>query len=207
MEQLLNKGWILKQQRNIIPASVPGDITIDIYKAGLVNNPYFSNNYLDCEWVGRTDFTYQLQVDITQEMLDEDVIDIIFKGIDLYSKIYINNHLLGETQNMFLKHVFDIKPYVKLGKNLLEVKMESTLNKMDTFDTKEYQSIFNVPRIFARKAQCHFGWDWAPRICAYGIWDDVILNAHSKYQINNVKVVAHTFPQTSPKKSPKNCYP
>ena len=191
MEQLLNKGWILKQQRNIIPASVPGDITIDIYKAGLVNNPYFSNNYLDCEWVGRTDFTYQLQLDITQEMLDEDVIDIIFKGIDLYSKIYINNHLLGETQNMFLKYVFNIKPYVKLGKNLLEVKMESTLNKMDTFDTKEYQSIFNVPRIFARKAQCHFGWDWAPRICAYGIWDDVILNAHSKYQINNVKVVAH----------------
>ena len=190
MEKLLNSGWILKQQRNIIPASVPGDITVDLFKAGLVSDPYFSDNYKESEWVGRTDFTYQLQIDITQEMLDEDVIDIIFKGIDLFSDIYINGVFLGHTQNMFLKYVFDIKPFVKLGKNLLEVKMESTLNKMDTFDTKDYQAVFNRPRVFIRKAQCHFGWDWAPRICAYGIWDDVILSAHPKYQIDNVKVVA-----------------
>ena len=188
----INKGWLLKFGDKIIPASVPGDITIDAFKAGLVTDPYFAENYKESAWIGRTDFTYEVEIVITEQMLCKDVIDIIFKGIDLFSKIYINGHFLGETKNMFLRYVFDIKPFVKIGKNVLEVKMESTLNKMDQFDTKDYYSIFNKQRIFLRKAQCHFGWDWAPKICGYGIWDDVYIFAHSKYQIENAKVVARS---------------
>lgn len=192
MKKLLNENWKLKFDDKIIDASVPGDITIDAFNAGLVSDPYFAENYKESEWVGRKDFTYQLELDIEEEMFKDDVIDIVFKGIDLFSKIYINGKFLGETKNMFLKYVFDIKPFVKVGKNILEVKMESTLNKMETFDQKDYCSIFNDKRIFVRKAQCHFGWDWAPKICGYGIWDDVFLYSHSKYQIKNTKVIAHS---------------
>ena len=188
----LNQGWTIKYNNRSIPASVPGDITIDIFHAQLVKNPYIAENYKESTWVGRTDFEYQLNLNITDEMMEQDILDIIFKGIDLYSEIYINNHLLGKTQNMFLRYVFDIKPFVKVGNNLLKVKMISTLNTMDGLDTKDYYSIFNTQRIFARKAQCHFGWDWAPKICGYGIWDDVILSAHSRYQINDIKIVAKT---------------
>ena len=190
MNKKLNQGWTLNYNGKTIHASVPGDITIDIFKAGLVKDPYIAENYKESIWVQRTDFEYRLELSITKEMLEDDVIDIIFKGIDLYSEIYINDIKLGETKNMFLRYVFDIKPYVNEGINLLKVKMKSTLNKMDTFDTKDYLSIFNDKRIFVRKAQCHFGWDWAPKICGYGIWDDVILFTHSKYQIKDLKIVA-----------------
>lgn len=89
---------------------------------------------------------------------------------------------------MFLRYSFDIKPFAKIGKNILEVKMKSTLNKMDAFDTKDYEAVFNRPRVFLRKAQCHFGWDWAPKNCAYGIWDYVFLSTHSRYQINEISI-------------------
>ncbi|MBO6280700.1 MAG: hypothetical protein J6M95_03890 [Bacilli bacterium] len=191
MTTLLKNNWYLTINDKKIPASVPGDITIDAFKANLIDNPYFAKNYKKAEWIQRSDFVYENEIDITEAMLSFDVIDLVFKGIDLYSDIYINGHLLGSTKNMFLKYGFDIKPFVKLGKNLLEVKMKSTLNMMDTFDCKDYFSIFNIPRIFVRKAQCHFGWDWAPRICGYGIWDIVYINCHDRHQISDIKVITH----------------
>ena len=68
--------------------------------------------------------------------------------------------------------------------------MKSTLNTMDTYDCKDYSSIFNIPRIFVRKPQCHFGWDWAPKICAYGIIDEVSIEYKNRFEIINNKVVA-----------------
>ena len=79
---------------------------------------------------------------------------------------------------------------VKVGENELRVEMKSTLNTMDTYDCKDYSSIFNVPRIFVRKPQCHFGWDWAPKICAYGIIDEVSIEYKNRFEIINNKVVA-----------------
>ena len=189
MINILKDNWFLTINSNKIPASVPGDITIDAFKAGLVNNPYFAENYKNAEWIQRSDFIYENEIEITSSMLNSDVIDLVFKGIDLYSDIFISDQFLGSTNNMFLQYVFDIKPFVKTGKNLLQVKMKSTLNMMDTFDCKDYFSIFNVPRIFTRKAQCHFGWDWAPKICGYGIWDNVYINCHDRHQISDIKIV------------------
>ena len=186
----LSNNWHLLYDDKKIKANVPGDITIDIYNAGEILDPYFAENYKKAYWITRRDFTYEYELEVSKELYSHDVIELIFKGIDLYSNIYINDTLLGSTKNMFLKYTYDIKPHVHVGKNIIKVDMFSTLNKMDTFDTKDYFSIFNVPRIFTRKAQCHFGWDWAPKICGYGIWDDVIISAHNKEQIDNVKVVA-----------------
>lgn len=186
----INKNWFLKYNGQKIKASVPGDITIDIYNSGIIDNPYYGDNHKKCVWIPKTDFTYECELDISEEIYSKEVVELIFKGIDLFSTISINGVELGKTKNMFLKYKYDIKPYIHVGKNILNVDMKSTLNMMDTFDCKDYFSIFNTPRIFIRKAQCHFGWDWAPKICGYGIWDDVILDAHDKKQINNVKVVA-----------------
>ncbi len=52
-------NWTLTFDNKTIPAQVPGDITVDLYRAGLVKNPYFGLDYKDIEWVARRDFTYQ----------------------------------------------------------------------------------------------------------------------------------------------------
>ena len=38
------KNWKLQYGETTIPATVPGDITMDLYNAGLVKNPYFGDN-------------------------------------------------------------------------------------------------------------------------------------------------------------------
>ena len=190
MKQLKLTNWILHYDNKIIPSQVPGDITIDFYKAGLIKDPYIAENYKDAEWIGRKDYTYQCQFEADDELLKFDSIVVKFKGVDLFSTIKLNGHELGKTKNAFLLYTFDIKSYLRIGQNILTVEMTSTLNAMDKIDTTGYSSIFNMPRIFVRKPQCHFGWDWAPKICAYGIIDEVYIEAKNKYQINDVFVVS-----------------
>lgn len=190
MKNIKLTKWSLTYKNKKIPASVPGDITIDLFNAGLISDPYVAENYKKSEWVGHTDFIYQCDFEVTAAMLKTDCVNVVFKGIDLFADIFINDKKIGKTKNAFLKYSFPIKKYLKAGKNKIEVKMSSTLNAMDKIDTTGYSAIFNLPRIFVRKPQCHFGWDWAPKICAYGLIDDVYLEFKNKYQINDVNVIA-----------------
>lgn len=43
---------------------------------------------------------------------------IIFDGIDTISEIYINNKLIGTTNNMFVKYTFSIEKYLNVSKSL-----------------------------------------------------------------------------------------
>ena len=190
MKTVKLKNWQLEYGGNVVPATVPGDITIDLFKAGLVKNPYFGDNQKENDWIPRQDFTYISEIEVDDELLSQESVRIVFDGIDVYSDIFLNGKQIASTDNMFLQYRFEVKDLLKKGKNQLRVEMKSTLNKMDTFDTTGYFSIFNEKRLFVRKAQCHFGWDWAPKICAYGIWQDVYLEYGSKRKIDSVYVLA-----------------
>ena len=190
MEKVKIQNWQLEFDGRTIPASVPGDITIDLYNAGIVKNPYFGDNQKENEWIPRRDFTYVTEIEADDELLVRESVQLVFNGIDVYSDIYLNNQLIGSTDNMFLQYRFEVRDVLKKGKNFLRVEMTSTLNKMDTFDMTGYFAIFNLKRLFVRKAQCHFGWDWAPKICAYGIWEDVYLEYGNRCYIDTVHTVA-----------------
>ena len=86
---------------------------------------------------------------------------LCFGGIDTFAEFRFNGALLGKTENMFLRYEYDVTDLLK-KKNLLCVRMCSTLKRMQEIDAEKYFACFNKERIFLRKAQCHFGWDWAP---------------------------------------------
>lgn len=188
MLRKIDKDWTLEYGSKVIKAEVPGDITIDFYKANKIENPYFGDNYKEAEWIPNTDFVYKKEIYLTKEDLENERMEIIFKGIDLFANVYFNGHLLGRCENMFLEYSFSIKDVAKVGKNILSVKMQSTLKKMKEYEGSRYWACFNSERLFLRKAQCHFGWDWAPKICGYGIWQDVYLSLGSKYQISDLQI-------------------
>lgn len=187
MKRLEVKNWKLKYDKQELPAQVPGDITMDLYHAGLIEEPYFGMNHNQLGWIADRDFTYETVIDADCELLSEESVRIILEGVDLFSEIYINDHLLGATKNMFLKYEYEIRPYLREGANILRVEMKSTTRAIaEGKDCSNYISIFNTKRFFVRKAQCHFGWDWAPDMPGYGIWGDVYLEAGSKYRIRDV---------------------
>lgn len=187
-DKILLTDWELHDPRTkkSVEAHVPGDITNDLYLAGEISDPYFGENYKQLDWIAKTDFDYTAVFELTQEQCESEDISLIAKGIDLFADIYVNDCPVCSTENMFVQYTPSVRAYVHPGKNTLRVKMHSTVNHMATIDTKGYFGVFNIPRLFIRKAQCHFGWDWAPNLCGYGIWQDMYIVCRHSHRINNV---------------------
>lgn len=191
MDILLSQ-WTLKEAGGTlsVPVTVPGDITNDLYKAGVIADPFFGFNHLSLKERLDKDYVYETEFSAEKPLGDEDVF-IAFDGIDLFADVYLNGVLLGKTENMFKKYVYDIGKIIREGRNVVEVFMRSTTKFMESLDTKDYFGTFNVPRILIRKEQCCFGWDWSPNIPGYGIWQSVRVYTENKCRITDVNYTAN----------------
>lgn len=61
-------------------------------------------------------------------MLNNEAVNLVCEGVDTISKIYINNVLIGTTDNMFIKYKFNIKPLLKVGPNTIRIEFESAIS-------------------------------------------------------------------------------
>ena len=187
---LLNGEWILKNPKTdaIYKATVPGDVHNDLMQAAVIPDPYYSDNANRCGWVAEQDWIYEKKFDVTEEMLENHRINIVFGGIDTFSEIYVNGTKIADTDNMFLRYAFNITEHVKVGENTLTIKLLSIREMVSKYPKEGYFGCFDVQRIFIRKAQCHFSWDWAPNFPAMGIWQDVSLEVLPGGEIDHIKV-------------------
>ncbi|MBO5007322.1 MAG: hypothetical protein J6D26_00610 [Clostridia bacterium] len=185
----LNGEWLLRKDGvagEIYKATVPGDIHKDLLNAGVIDDPYYSDNSHRCGWVAETDWRYIKT--FTADSLDK-ITHLIFEGIDTIAEIYLNGIKIADTDNMFYKYRLDVSDYISQGENTLEVVIKSIRNELKKYPDEGYFGCFNVQRIFVRKAQCHFSWDWAPDFPAAGIWKDVYIESISDTYINDYKLV------------------
>jgi len=164
-----------KEKFQCIPAVVPGDVYLDLLKAGLIEDPFFGRNYLDLRKYEFYQWWYEREFNIPKELLGKKF-RLIFYGIDTIGTIWLNGKLLGKTNNMFVEHSFDVTGLLKEN-NTLVVKIDSPI----LWAKEKSYEVINVSwegrdeALWLRKAQHSFGWDIAPRIVSSGIWKEVEL--------------------------------
>jgi len=57
--------------------------------------------------------------------LSKESVHLVAKGIDTVSSVYINEQLIGQTDNMFVRYKFDVKQTLKVGVNTIRIAFES----------------------------------------------------------------------------------
>lgn len=171
----LNGTWDLRAagENTVYKATVPGDISHDLFVNGVLPDYSVGMQYKEYDKVVQKDWEYSRTFTLGKEILSCDEIFLECKGIDTFADVYVNGKKAGSTENMFIGYRFPIRKLVKKGENTIRIETHSTLRKMSACKNTKFVSIFNENRIFIRKAQCHFGWDWAPNLPGYGIWQDV----------------------------------
>ena len=92
---ILDKGWTIEYGGQSLSASVPGDVTLDLWHNNVIDNPYFGMNHKQLHWIINRDFVYETRFDVSDEMFAEQEILLGFDGIDTYADI------LTDTHNMF----------------------------------------------------------------------------------------------------------
>jgi beta-mannosidase len=165
--------------------SVPGDVHSTLIDRELIDNPFFGHNDLKCQWVEEKVWWYRTTFEFNDEMTKNDRYELIFEGLDTFATIYLNGVELGSTENMFISHAFEVARELKIGKNVLAVKFDP-IHVHVKDKVQYYWSGFSKKRIWTRKAQSHYGWDWGPRLVAAGIWQDVHLQKRTFAKIDHV---------------------
>ncbi|MGZ4048886.1 MAG: beta-mannosidase [Bacteroidia bacterium] len=178
-----------KNDRSWYVATVPGTVHTDLYNNKLIPDPFFGDNEKQLQWIENENWEYKTRFKISKKELSQSHIELQFDGLDTYAKVYVNDSLVLSADNMFRTWKADVKKYLHKGKNDLYVLFESAVKKGKEEAKKLPYTLPGEEKIFTRKAQYQYGWDWAPRFVTCGIWKNVKLNFWKDARIMTIKNV------------------
>jgi len=184
-ETTLNASWQFKQKGTdkYYNAIVPGTVHTDLLNNKLIKDPFYSDNEKSVQWIENEDWEYIGTFNCNKATLQHKHIELNFEGIDTYAKIYLNNQLILECNNMFRSWNVDVKQYLKLGSNTLRIEFESAVKKGRAEAKKLPYTLPGDEKVFARKAQYQYGWDFGPRFVTCGIYKPVYLKYWNDFKI------------------------
>lgn len=214
--QNINEGWKFRQARlhNWYDATVPGVVHTDLLDNAIIEDPFFRLNERAVQWVDKEDWIYETTIVGEDKVLNSSNQYLVFKGLDTYADVYLNDSLILKADNMFREWEVDVKGILKKGDNKLKVYFHSPIKiDMPKWEKLPYQLKSNNDQsenggllnrkigIFARKAGYHYGWDWGPRLVTSGIWRPIYLEAWDDVRIENVQLIQNKVTSSSAKLS------
>ena len=192
VEQPLTQGWMLTGDTliNKLSVTVPSVVQQNLYDAGLIPHPYLGTLENDLLWISDHPWTYSLDFNVDANLLNKDVVELVFEGIDTYAEVRLNGEKLFDADNQFRIWKKDVKPLLKPKNNHLEVSFA----RYDSLQLALYdQHQPRLPEKYAvsRKAPYQHGWDWAPKYKNVGLWKPVKLQAWSTAKLENAYIVTN----------------
>ncbi|MCE9616256.1 MAG: hypothetical protein K8T26_18440 [Lentisphaerae bacterium] len=183
-----HKGWL--------PARVPGEIHLDLIRAGQMREPLVSTQAPRCRWPEQRAWWYRRSFLVTGAVLKAERLQLVFDGLDLNAEVFLNGTSLGTAANAFVPAVFDARPALRAGRNELIVRITCGTELADGRPTPPkhpsppdlYSHRDNLARVWLRKPQFSYGWDWVDALPNIGIWRGVRLEAHRHVALHDLRL-------------------
>lgn len=161
-----------------IEAQVPGEIHLDLQRAGLIGDVHVGMNALSARWVEECFWNYRREFTAPAAALKAKHAWLDFQQLDLVATIFLNGVEVGRSDNVFHPCRVDVAGKLRPGRNVLAVTLdgglfsvaEKTAEGMGLGDDAKLHK-----RVWLRKPQCQFNWDWSIRLVNVGITGPVRL--------------------------------
>ena len=186
---LSTENWTFNKQNEAkkYKATIPGTVHTDLFQNQLIPDPFFGANEKQLQWIENENWEYETHFTLSESELKNQNIDLEFEGLDTYATVFLNGKAVLEANNMFRKWTISAKSHLKIGTNHLKVVFHSAVQKGKEEAKKLSYTLPEKERVFVRKAQYQFGWDWGPRFVTAGIWKKVQLKFWNSAKIENIK--------------------
>ncbi|GIQ69296.1 glycoside hydrolase family 2 protein [Xylanibacillus composti] len=188
----LDGKWkgVNERTKEVYALQVPGFVQRDLTEQGVLPDAYDTLFEPKIEWVEHDDWTYSRTFNLQEEWLQAGKLELVFEGIDTYADIFLNGQLIGRTENMFMPYRFDIKQAAARDNELL-VRISSPTRVLQEKERAygEQLHLWNgIPaRLFGRKAQYGYGWDWGARLVTVGIHKSVRIEAYEAVRTEQLR--------------------
>ena len=168
-------------------ASVPGTVHTDLLASRLIPDPHNGMAEHEVQWVEHQQWVYRKVFTLPGSLLKERTVELVAEGLDTYAEIRCNGKRVGTTEDMFVEHRLPIRRYLKAGKNILEILFDSPVERSQKLEERHgaLRVALEPHRVYVRKAQYSFGWDWGPKLTTSGIWRSIRLEAWSTARLDN----------------------
>lgn len=160
-----------------IPAQVPGSVYEDLLRAGIIEDPQYEMNSLNCEWVSnrwwvyRTKFRYKSSGNGYSTVLR-------FEGIDYIARIYFNQQFLARHEGIGSPIELDVTRLLQ-SENELIVIIENVSDEMGQIGlTSETKTV---------KPRFSYKWDFGTRLVNVGIYQPVTVIERKNVRIREWK--------------------
>jgi len=193
----IDAGWQFREagKTEWYNATVPGCVHTDLLANKLIEDPFYRDNEKKQQWIGKTDWEYKTTFKVPSQLLERENVELVFEGLDTYARVYLNEQLVLDADNMFRTWRVNAKPALHVGDNTLRIVFRSPINEILPVMAKlNYQ--LPAPNDqgektspYTRKAPYHYGWDWGPRFVTSGIWRPVSLEAWDHARVSDLQIV------------------
>jgi beta-mannosidase len=190
---VLDRGWQFRQiiagsqsaENGWLPATVPGDVHLDLLANKRIPDPYFRDNEAKLQWIEKASWEYRLNITVTPSILARSNVDLVFDGLDAAAEVYLNGAPVLSADNMFRVWRVAVKSHLHTGNNLLRVVFPSPIRAAEDAASSDAFRLRSktADKTYVRKAAYEYGWDWGPRFVTSGIWRPVRLEAWNKIRI------------------------
>jgi beta-mannosidase len=189
----LDHGWQFRQitaaagqSENVwLPATVPGDVHLDLLANKKITDPFFRDNEAKLQWIEKESWEYRLSFEVTPALLAHSNVDLVFEGLDGAAEVSVNGAKLLSAGNSFRVWRVPAKSHLHTGMNLLSVIFTSPIKaaaEIAAGDPWQPRSKVEA-KTYLRKPAYEYGWDWGPRFVTSGIWKPVRIEAWDKARI------------------------
>lgn len=168
-EKSMETGQTLHGVTGWIPARVPGGVHADLFRAGLIADPYFGMNSLSCEWVENRWWMYR--TDFPGVMGEQDLtaqrVVLVCKGLDYDADVFFNDERVAEHRGgMFIPLRVELTGKIR-EQNRLVVIFRGV--------PREMGQIGFTSRTSTQKSRFNYKWDFSTHLVNIGFWQDVVL--------------------------------
>ncbi len=191
--EALDHGWQFRQIQSApqnaeagwLPATVPGDVHLDLLANKKIPDPFFRDNEAKLQWIENESWEYRLSFDVTPDMLARSNVDLVFNGLDAAAQVYLNGAEVLSADNMFRIWRVPVKDHLHVGQNQLRVVFPSPITAAERVAAQDpwQPRTKTKAKNYIRKAAYEYGWDWGPRFVTSGIWRPVQLEAWDQVRI------------------------
>jgi len=168
-------------QMEMIPAQVPGNVELDLVRAGLLPDPFGGDHIRQLRPFEFYEWWYTRDVDLSLETCDHrpgSGWDLVFAGLDTLATVWVNGVEVGQADNALIEHRFDVTGALRPGAaNRIAVRLRSAVNAARgyPYDASVMSWEQREEGLYIRKAPHVWGWDIMPRAVSAGLWRSVWL--------------------------------
>lgn len=186
----ISKEWFLLGEK--------GSVQETFWNNGILPDPFYGENEEKYNWIEEHIWEFKSQFFLSEDFFNAKQLELVFPNVDTYGEIYVNDKLVGKTENYHVAYSFEIKNFVQCGYNEIRVRITPpVLYHAETYKNANfhYPAPNDVSKTkvapLTRKPQYQFGWDWALRMNTVGFQAPAFVRIPPKNEV--VKTVVNTI--------------